>query len=224
MLVTRFEELCQTSSQALILIGQGTIFSAGVDLRRVLDGGPAYLRVFLPALRKAFERLFFCPKPVVAAINGHAIAGGCVLACATDYRVMAQQTGRIGVPELLVGVPFPTIALEIMRFVAAPQHVQTLLYGGAAFSPESAVDRGLIDTMVAPEHLVEHAMHVAETLAALPSAAFTLTKRQLRAAVWQRVRDHGPGFDADVDNLWTAPQALAAIRDYVARTFKRSDG
>jgi hypothetical protein len=65
---------------------------------------------------------------------------------------------------------------------------------------------------------------MAETLAALPLAAFTLTKRQLRAPVWQRMRDHGPGFDADVNNLWTAPQTLAAIRDYVARTFKRADG
>jgi enoyl-CoA hydratase len=149
-LVTQIEELCHASSQALVLIGQGTIFSAGVDLRRVLDGGPAYLRIFLPALRQACERLFFCPKPVVAAINGHAIAGGCVLACATDYRVMSQQSGRIGVPELLVGVPFPTIALEIMRFAVAPQHVQTLLYGGAMFPPESAVERGLVDAMVAP--------------------------------------------------------------------------
>ena len=112
----------------------------------------------------------------MAAINGHAIAGGCVLACAADYRVMAQRTGRIGIPELLVGVPFPTIALEIMRFVAAPQHVQTLLYGGTTFPPESAVERGLVDAMVAPEYLFEHAMHVAETLAALPLAAFMLTK------------------------------------------------
>jgi enoyl-CoA hydratase len=63
----------------------------------------------LPASRKAFERLFFCQKPVVAAIDGHAIAGGCVLPCAADYRMMAQQTGRIGIPELLVGVPFPPL-------------------------------------------------------------------------------------------------------------------
>ncbi len=52
---------------------------------------------------------------VVAAINGQAVAGGCALACAADYRLMAQQTGRIGVRELLVGVPFPTIALENSR-------------------------------------------------------------------------------------------------------------
>src|SRR3954469_17543280 len=78
----RLEEHRHSSMQALVLIGQGQIFSAGVDLLRVLEGGPAYLEVFLPALSKAFETLFCFPKPVIAAINGHAIAGGCVLACA----------------------------------------------------------------------------------------------------------------------------------------------
>ena len=65
------------------------MFSAGVDLLRVVDGGAAYVRTFLPAFRRVFETLFDYPKPVVAAVNGHAIAGGCVLACAADYRVMA---------------------------------------------------------------------------------------------------------------------------------------
>ena len=72
---------------------------------------------------------------MVAAINGHAIAGGCVLGCTADYRIMAKQPGRIGVPELLVGVSFPTVALEIMRFAAAPQYFESLIYGGATLDP-----------------------------------------------------------------------------------------
>jgi enoyl-CoA hydratase/carnithine racemase len=222
-IAARLEEFRHSSIQALVLIGQGQIFSAGVDLLRVLDGGPAYVKVLLPTLSNAFEILFGYPKPVVAAINGHAIAGGCVLACAADYRVMAQQAGRIGVPELLVGVPFPTIALEIMRFVAAPQHLQALLYGGATLSPESAADQGLVDAIAEPEKLLEQAVLVAETLAALPPAAFTLTKRQVLEPVLKRVREDGPRFDAAVEELWAAPKTLAAIRDYVAQTFKRSE-
>lgn len=71
-----------------------------------------------------------------------------MLACAGDYRIMAQQAGRIGVPELLVGVPFPTIALEIMRCVAAPEQFQALLYSGETLDPEDAVGRGLVDAIV----------------------------------------------------------------------------
>ena len=76
-----------------------------------------------------------------------------MLACAADYRLMAQQTGRIGVPELLVGVPFPTIALEIMRTVTAPPQFSSLLYGGATFHPAQAVERGLVDVLVEPPRL-----------------------------------------------------------------------
>jgi enoyl-CoA hydratase len=221
-LTVRLEEYRHASTQALVLIGNGQIFSAGVDLLRVLEGGPAYLTTFLPALRTVFETLFCYPKPVVAAINGHAIAGGCVLACAADYRLMAQQTGRIGVPELLVGVPFPTIVLEIMRGAVAPHHLPSLLYQGAMVDPAKAVERGLVDAVVESGTLLEQAVAAAETFAALPPLAFALTKRQVREPAMKRVREEGPEFDMAVQELWEAPTTLAAIRAYVAKTFKRS--
>jgi enoyl-CoA hydratase len=93
-IVRQLEELKQPSIRAVVVTGKDQIFSAGVDLPRVLEGGLAYLRSFLPALNRAFETLFCFPKPVVAAINGHAIAGGCVLACATDHRLMALTEVR----------------------------------------------------------------------------------------------------------------------------------
>ena len=111
-----------SSSRAVVITGSGGTFSAGVDLFRVLDGGESYLRQFLPALTRVLIRLYTFPRPVVAAINGHAIAGGCVLACACDYRLMAIGRGTIGVPELVVGVPFPLIALEILRDVLPDRH------------------------------------------------------------------------------------------------------
>ena len=106
-LVARFEQLRASSARAVVVTGQGRIFSAGVDLLRLSAGGAAYVRQFLPALHKLYDTVFFFPKPVVAAVNGHAIAGGCVLACCADRRLMARDGGRIGVTELLVGVPFP---------------------------------------------------------------------------------------------------------------------
>ena len=91
-----FEELRSTDTQAVVLTGQGHIFSAGVDLVRLTNEGADYVREFIPALSQMFETVFFFPKPVVSAVNGHAIAGGCVLACCADYRIMAQGNGRIG--------------------------------------------------------------------------------------------------------------------------------
>src|SRR5204863_2301421 len=104
-LTSRFGE-AQASSRAVVLTGSGNIFSAGVDLLRLVDGGAEYIRTFLPALNAMFAAVFGCEKPVLAAINGHAIAGGCVLAGAADRRLMRRDAGLIGVTELLVGVPF----------------------------------------------------------------------------------------------------------------------
>jgi enoyl-CoA hydratase len=94
----RLEECRAPDISALVITGQGRIFSAGVDLLRVVDGGADYVRAFLPALGRVLDALFSFEKPVVAAINGHAIAGGCILACAADRRFIAN-TATIGCPN-----------------------------------------------------------------------------------------------------------------------------
>ena len=85
-------------------------------------------------------RCFFFPKPVVAAVNGHAIAGGCVLECCADRRIAANDGGRIGVTELLVGVPFPAMAFEVMRFATAPQYFADGILSGATYMPDVALN------------------------------------------------------------------------------------
>ena len=97
----------------VVVTGAGKCFSAGVDLRAVVDGGREYTDRFLDAMPAAFLAVFDYPGPVVAAINGHAIAGGCVVAMAADVRLMS---GGIGLTEVAVGVPFPVAALEICRY------------------------------------------------------------------------------------------------------------
>jgi enoyl-CoA hydratase len=218
-LTTELEAYRRSAAKALVVTGSGRIFSAGVDLVRVVNEGAPYLRAFLPAVSRAFETLFSLLKPVVAAVNGHAIAGGCVIACAADSRVMARAPGRIGIPELLVGVPFPVVPLEIMRF-AAPSHVQALINRGATLTPDDALGYGLVDAVVDPDRVVDEAMAVAESLAAIPAAAFALTKRQLREPVLERIHV-GAALDAAVQDAWASPDVLNAIRDYVKRTLTK---
>ena len=213
-------EECRQSAAALVITGQGKMFSAGVDLPRLTAGGAAYVRAFLPAMNEAFRRLFTFPKPLVAAINGHAIAGGCILAGCADYRLMASEPGRIGIPELLVGVPFPVVPLEIMRFAAPPQHLQAMIYRGLTFTAADALRHGVVDAVVDPERLLDEAVTVAESLASVPFDAFDLTKRQLRAPALRRMEE-GAATDAVVQEAWEGEPILAAIRDYVARTLKR---
>src|SRR5215468_10379351 len=167
--------------RALILTGTGSIFSAGVDLFRLTQEGKDYVRRFLPLLSRFVRRLFTFPRPVVAAVNGHAIAGGCVIVLACDVRLMAGGAGRIGVPELLVGVPFPAAALEIVRFAVPPDKVQPLIYTGQTLPPREALGAGLVDELVAPDALLARAQEVARQLAAIPPEVYRLTKQSLRA-------------------------------------------
>ena len=213
-LIARLKEASRV--RAVVLTGSGRIFSAGVDLVRLIDGGASYIRKFLPVLSAMFATVFSHPKPVVAAINGHAIAGGCVLACAADRRLMARDAGRIGVTELLVGVPFPPIAMEIMRRATAPQYFENALFSGATFAPQDAIARGFVHEITEPEGLLDRAVAAAATLAALPSGAFALTKRQTRQT------SGGEVTDAEIEQIWTAPETLARIRDYVERTLRKS--
>ena len=217
----RFEEVRTSSARAVVITGSGKIFSAGVDLLRLQEGGRPYIRKFLPALGAMFETVFSHPKPVVAAINGHAVAGGCVLACAADKRLMAREAGGIGVTELLVGVPFPAIAMEIMRHATAPQYFEDTIFSGATYQPPDAATRGLVDEIVDPEGLLDRAIAAAQALAALPPAAYVLTKRQTRQPALERLESVGRAVDAAVEEIWTAPETLERIRDYVARTFKK---
>jgi enoyl-CoA hydratase len=221
-IAARFEALRGSDAKAVVLTGQGRMFSAGVDLLRLSAGGADYVRRFLPALHRLYDTVFFFPKPVVAAINGHAIAGGCVLECCADRRVAARDGGRIGVTELLVGVPFPPLAFEVMRFATAPQHFSDGILSGATFTPDVALTRGLVDEVVAPADLLNRAMAAAETLAVLPPATFALTKQQIRQPVADAMERHGRRLDAASEEIWTAPATLDHIRDYVARTFKKN--
>lgn len=201
-------------TRAVVLVGTGGAFSAGVDLKRVLDGGAAYTDQFLPALDRALGALFRCPKPVVAALNGHAIAGGYALACAADIRIMARGKGRVGMPELAVGVPFPWIALEVVRLATPVEHLQELLYLGETYNADDALARGLVDEALEPDALLRRALEVAQRLARVQPAAFALTKRQLRQSsveAWKCQQAH----ETMVRLAWAAPETHAAIRAYL---------
>jgi enoyl-CoA hydratase len=204
--------------RAVILTGTGSIFSAGVDLFRLTRDGADYVRRFLPGLSTLVRRLFAFPKPVVAASNGHAIAGGCVMVQACDVRLMAQGDARIGVPELLVGVPFPAAALEVVRFAVPPNQVQSLIYTGRTLQPQDALAAGLIDEVVAPAQLLARAQEVAQQLATIPPEVFRPTKQSLRAEALERIERASELHDPAVLDMWLAPETHTHIREYLRRT------
>ena len=218
----QFKALRQSDAKAVVIIGQGKMFSAGVNLIRLSEGGADYIRKFLPALHRLYDAAFFHPKPVVAAVNGHAIAGGAVLAACADRRIMARDSGRIGVTELQVGVPFPALAFEAVRFTVPPRYLPEFTLGAATYTSDAALQKGWVDEVVEPAGLMQRAMEVAQSYALLSPPAFAQTKKQIRAVVTERLERSGEATDKAVTEIWTAPATLNFIRDYVARTLKKN--
>lgn len=217
-----FRELDGGPARGIVLTGGGRAFSAGVDLWRVVGGGADYVREFLPALVECFEAVFGTGKPVVAAVNGHAIAGGCVLACACDHRVMALGEGRIGVTELAVGVPFPVSALEILAYAAGAERARTAVLGAGTCAPPAAVPAGLVDEVVEPDELISRAVEVAARLAArIPADTYRFTKQQLHAEVLERLARRRPAEDPGTTDLWLARLADGYIADYMRQVTAR---
>jgi len=214
-----FNELAASDARAVILTGTGKSFSAGVDLFRVVDGGADYVDRFFPALSRLMLDLFAFPKPLIVAANGHAIAGGCIFTLCGDYRLMAAGEGRIGIPELLVGVPFPASVLEVIRYGVAPQHLQSLMFTARTVKPDEALRTGIIDEIA--DDLPARAEAVAQQFASLPPDAFRLAKRQLRDAALSRAKHYANELDRDAHELWRAPETHARIREYLAKTIRK---
>ena len=205
------------SVRAVVLTGTGSAFSAGVELFRVVDEGPRYIDALLESLGALFSMLRAFPKPLVAAVNGHAVAGGGVIACACDYRVMAAGQGRIGLPELKVGVPFPAAALDIVRSAIPRRYQREVMLLGRLYDPEGAAERGLVDEIVPTDDLLGRAREIALDLASIPAAAYSLTKRQFASAAGGAAH-----LEPELHSIWTADDTLEHIRGYLRRTLGRS--
>jgi enoyl-CoA hydratase len=209
-----------SAARAVVLTGTGSIFSAGVDLLRVVEGGRAYLAEFLPALDACLRRLLAFEKPLVAAINGHAIAGGFVMACAADRRILARGRATYGAPELEVGVPFPPAALELVRLGCPPDALREVALESRIFGCEDCLARGLVDELVLPEALLDRAVECATTLSRPPALSFAITKRLLRRPALERLEREGSRAGEILD-AWATDEVLGAIRGYVQRVLRK---
>ena len=220
-LALAFAEAAESDAVAVILTGTGSIFSAGVDLFRLTNGGREYCDRFVPALSRLVLDLFAFPKPLVVAVNGHAIAGGCIMTLCGDYRLMASGNARIGMPELAVGVPFPPAILEIVRFCISPQYLQSLVYTAHTVPPDDALRVGFVDELVAPDALLARAEEIARQITAGNAKNFALTKRELRDQTISRAKHYANELDDEILAIWSDPATHENIREYLAKTVRK---
>ena len=182
------EKIAAAPPAALVLAGRPGYFSAGADLQAVPGYGPEEQRASVQGINAMALGVYALPCPVVAAITGHAIAGGLVLALSADVRI-ASREGRYGLTEVKVGVPYPQAAIGIVQAELAPHAARVLALGNELHNAAELHRLGAFDEVVDPDRVTPRALEVAAALAAMPADVYARTKDALRGETIARLRD-----------------------------------
>jgi enoyl-CoA hydratase len=187
-------------TRAVVLTGTDNFFSAGLDLKTVpqLDAGEQ--REMILAFGRMVARLYAFPKPTVAAVNGHAVAGGFLLALTCDYRVGPNQDCELGLTGVRAGIPYPVSAMEVIRAELSPAAARTMVLTGRTFGPQEASALGVLDDITEQD-------------------AYAFSKSHLRQHAVAAIRE---SLEAGADPLmssWLTPETQSAS----ARTLDRKD-
>jgi enoyl-CoA hydratase/carnithine racemase len=197
-----------------------TIFCPGVDLPSLMGRSGPQIRGFYDALTGIVRRKVIYPKPEIYALNGHTIAGGCMMALAGDYRVMAKGKFAFGMMEIDVGLAAPIGVVEMLRHFFDGRVAERVLFSGERFSPESALALGLVDELVEPERLMERTLEWARLLACKPMGGYRRLKRYSRQALAARMHALD---DAHLDELvdqWFSEETQRLVGAAVQRMRK----
>lgn len=212
--------LDRLSGAPLVITGEGRFFSAGLELPKLVEMDRPTLEAFVTRFERVMFRIFQLPTPVVAAINGHAIAGGCVLALQCDARLGARGAWKIGLSETSLGIGVPALVFESMRIQVPPTSVGPIAIEGRLFEPEAARAIGLVDRLVEPDELLEQACARARQLGAIPPLAFAQTKAAARRPACEAIRANLEREGKTWMDIWYSDEAQTRVRATVDKLTK----
>jgi enoyl-CoA hydratase/carnithine racemase len=175
--------------RAVILTADGPFFSFGFDIPEFLDYSKESFAKFLRKFTVLYRDLFTFPKPLVAALNGHAIAGGCMLALTCDYRIMVSGKAKISLNEITFGSSVFAGSVAMLKSVVGSKNAHAVLYEGVMYSADEATQLGLVDQVSSADKLAGDAREVATRLASKGAVAFRSIKNLLRGPVAEEMKE-----------------------------------
>jgi enoyl-CoA hydratase len=215
-------ELQSAPPLPVVLTGTGTCFSAGLNLLELYELDRTTLATFIDRMNETMLAWFSLPRPTVAAVNGHAIAGGCIVALACDLRIVVDHDdAQIGLNEVQVGIPFPGVPFEIARHTLSPERLREVTLTGALYTPEEARTRGLVDEVVEPEALLSRASAVARAIAPDSLEAYATIKTHLLSPALARIADNRARLDRDFLDVWFSEPARRRMDEVRRRLLAR---
>jgi enoyl-CoA hydratase/carnithine racemase len=206
----------EAAGRPVLVIGEGDAFSAGLNLKEVASLDAAGMERFLLLLDDMIDAFYEYPGPLVTCVNGHAIAGGCVIALCGDVRIAVDDPkARIGLNEVALGLEFPPKIMRLARQRVAPRAFERVMLEAGLYPPRRAVELGLVDEVAADAPT--RALEVLATLAAHPREIYASSKRTIRAGGVTLTDAERRYFREQVLPRWCAP----AVKERVLAALKR---
>jgi 3,2-trans-enoyl-CoA isomerase len=211
---TSFQDLEKSDEvRAVILTGRGKFFSFGFDIPELLSYSKDDFIRYLTKFASFCSYLFLFPKPVIAALNGHTIAGGCMLANACDCRIMVSEKAKIALNEITFGASVFAGSVAILKFCVGSRNAATILYSGAMYSPDEAARLGLVDQIVLAENLMQTAEKAAVDFASKSAAAFSSIKGLLRRPVAAEMAKREQDSLHEFADIWYSERTWENLKD-----------
>lgn len=195
--------------RAVVLTGAGEFFSGGLDLAQLPRDGES-IRLLVDLYRDSHLALLTFPKPTIAMVKGHAIAGGLIMVLACDCRLGLGGDYRIGLNEVAIGAAFPKMAFEIVRLRLTHAQASELLLGAALYPASHAIRLGVVDELLPPDSFEATVLSRAAYLGTYPREAYAHTKAALIAEAVARVKAETAEEAARAAAVWMMPESLAA--------------
>jgi enoyl-CoA hydratase/carnithine racemase len=217
-LLAALEAARMDGAAAIVLTGRPGMFSGGLDVPALIELDRPHMEAFWRRFFELNRQLAACPVPVIAAISGHAPAGGAVLALHCDHRVAVAGNYRIGLNEVQVGLPVPRAILLALELAVGARQAAMLATRGALIGMDEALRVGLVDELVPEAELMPTALKVAGELLKLPPNAMNSTRLASRARLLEQL---ATGDDAAAaTEAWFSQETQTGMRNLVARLKK----
>ncbi|MCB9745319.1 MAG: enoyl-CoA hydratase/isomerase family protein [Alphaproteobacteria bacterium] len=204
----------EAGDEPVLLTGAGKAFSAGLNLKEILGLDMGGMERFLDQLMAVSRAIFYHPAPVVAAVNGHAIAGGCILALCADHRVGTTfARSRVGLNEVALGLSLPPVIVRLVEFQLPRTARDEVVLGGGLHGPEDSLRLGLVQTLA--DDPVAAATARLEAWGANPRSAYASNKRSLRAGVLEVSPEEDARYRAEQLPVWLTGEVRARMQALV---------
>ncbi len=208
-----FAELAlDPSVRSIILTGTGKFFSFGFDIPQFLGYDRERFTRYLTSFTRLYREIFLHPKPVVAMLNGHTIAGACMIATSCDYRLMVPGKARISLNEINFGSSVFAGSVEMLKRLVGPRNAENVLLSGAMYTAEEALRMGLVDRVVSEENLEAETMKVAREYAARDPDAFRSIKGLLRRSVAEQMERTERASIEEFVRIWYSEKTWARLQ------------